>query len=358
MRVNKSKYKDGLIIIISENWRLIEPITGRPKCNDSKVAVSGRLLHLQIVSELITPSNLLSFFTIYKMSTNSVLRPILAENFPNLLEILKEKLPDSILAYHWTATHLHWAQNIPSLKVKILCLNGDWRRGAMVGLTDGLAESNKILGMIYAPEDECESLNRCLKATELIEWERVKCFVNNLDRFLPTLTEILKQKGFKHSGEFHDSCLLLYLPAEEAANIPLKALPEKVRVGSLDNSHLDIVCENWRHYHPDYRPVVQKMIQLNATVGVFVTNEQNEEELASMVLHTDYGGFGILQTVPKFRRKGFASIALAHIVRALGLKGFMPFGTVLAWNEDSVNLLKKFGFKVLEASTWLELEKE
>jgi len=109
---------------------------------------------------------------------------------------------------------------------------------------------------------------------------------------------------------------------------------------------LDVVCENWRHYDPEFRPVVQKMIELNPSVGVFVRNEDGEEELASMVLQSEYGGVGLLQTVPKFLRKGFASIALAHMTRILGQKGIMPQGYILLGNQGSSLLFQKQGYKV------------
>jgi FR47-like protein len=130
-----------------------------------------------------------------------------------------------------------------------------------------------------------------------------------------------------------------------------------MRVGPLDVSHLDIVCDNWRHYDPEYRPVVQKMIELNPSFGVFVRNERGEEELASMVVQSEYGGVGLLQTVPEHRRKGYASIALAYQTRAIAKTGIMPHGHILLWNEGSSLLFKKHGYKVLDVSTWVIMKK-
>jgi len=134
-------------------------------------------------------------------------------------------------------------------------------------------------------------------------------------------------------------------------------IPENIRVGPLNLSHLDVVCENWRLYDPEFRPVVQKMIELNPSVGVFVQNEEGQEELASMVLQSEYGGVGLLQTVPKFLRKGFASIALAHMTKILGQKGIMPHGHILLWNKGSSVLFEKHGYKVHGVSTWVILAK-
>jgi hypothetical protein len=39
-----------------------------------------------------------------------------------------------------------WAKKIPELKVTILCPEGDWREGIVVGLADGLAVSQQTSG--------------------------------------------------------------------------------------------------------------------------------------------------------------------------------------------------------------------
>jgi predicted GNAT family acetyltransferase len=122
-------------------------------------------------------------------------------------------------------------------------------------------------------------------------------------------------------------------------------------------SYLGIVCDNWRHYDPEYRPVVRKMLELNPSTGVFVRNERGEEVLASMVLQSEHGGVGLLQTVPEHQRKGYASIALAFQTRAIGKKGIMPHAHILLWNEGSNLLFQKHGYKVYGVTTWAILNK-
>jgi hypothetical protein len=57
--------------------------------------------------------------------------------------------------------------------------------------------------------------------TDLIEWDRLKHFSATLERLIPTMTDVLKAKGFKHTEGFHVPCYLNYMPKEEAANFPL-----------------------------------------------------------------------------------------------------------------------------------------
>ncbi|XP_059476282.1 uncharacterized protein LOC132197188 [Neocloeon triangulifer] len=288
------------------------------------------------------------------MGSTDTLVEIKEENIPHLQEVLKSLLPDTVMQYYWILTHLEWKKEIPKLQIKILCLNGDWNEKTVICLADGLAVPDKIYGVMYAPEEKLDRLKSALLTTDLIEWPRLKQFSACLLRLVPMMAQVFKEKGYQHNeDEFTYTGYQYYMPVEEAKKFPLPTLPENVRVGSLDGSFLDVFCSHWRHYDPEYRPVVQKMLELNLSVGVFVKNERGEEELASMVLQSEYGGVGLLQTVPEFRRKGYAEIALAHLTKQLGLKGFMPFTNVLKWNEAANKLFKKFGYKLVDRGSWI-----
>jgi len=130
-----------------------------------------------------------------------------------------------------------------------------------------------------------------------------------------------------------------------------------VRVGPLDKSHLDAICDNWTYYHPRFRPVILHMLEFNQTVGVFARNEEGQEELASMVLQSEYGGIGLLQTLPKFQRRGFASVALAHLTKNLGLNGVNPFSLHVLQNQTSSLLFEKLGYKKCGIYSWVKLVK-
>ncbi|CAB3364284.1 Hypothetical predicted protein [Cloeon dipterum] len=287
------------------------------------------------------------------MASNEKLLEISQDDVPKLMNVLKELLPDTVAPYHWILTHQKWQKKIPHLKVKVMCLNGDWDEQTVVCLADGLAASNKIYGAMYAPEEKIDRLKAALMHTDLIEWDRLKQFSACLKRIVPLMAEVFKFKGFKHTDDFIYSGYQYYMSVQDAANIDLGTLPENVRVGPLDVSHLQIVCDLWQHFDPEYQPVAMKMLELNPSVGVFVKNDKGDEDLASMVLMTEYGGVGLLQTAPEHRRKGYAEIALAHLTRRLGQMGYMPSSNVTQYNEASHSLFKKMGYKVVDAAFWV-----
>lgn len=143
--------------------------------------------------------------------------------------------------YNWLLVHSKWSEEIPSLNATILCPGGEWRQGIVVALADGLAvrysrinfntsivkmcprpqEEGKIYSTLYAPENDLDTLQKCLLETNLIDWGRMKHFSGVLERFVPILADVLKSKNFKHTDDFQYSGFLNYIPLSEAENQPL-----------------------------------------------------------------------------------------------------------------------------------------
>ncbi|CAB3364283.1 Hypothetical predicted protein [Cloeon dipterum] len=137
---------------------------------------------------------------------------------------------------------------------------------------------------------------------------------------------------------------------EKAIHISIPRLLPNVRVRQLDESFLDVVCDNWPHYDFQYRPVVLKMLQLNHSVGVFVKTGNDEEQLASMVLQGEYGGLGLLQTLTEHQRKGYAEIATASLTKTLGMEGIMPHGARCRMDQLPNEMSSKYALQPLAKS--------
>ncbi|XP_059475506.1 uncharacterized protein LOC132196703 isoform X2 [Neocloeon triangulifer] len=278
------------------------------------------------------------------MEVTEKLLPLDRDKIPHLLDVLKSLLPDTA-AYHWLLTQEKWSEQCKEIKLIVFCLNGNFNGGTMVGLVDNLAVPDKIFGTLYAKEENMEQLKNAILNSELIDWCRFKHFTSILNRMVPFVREIFAEKGVKYlEKHLH----LLVMSQEKAANIDLPDLSEEIRVGPLNEHYLDIVCNNWPHYDFQYRPVILKMLQLNHSTGVFVRNAEGEEILASMVLQTEYGGVGILQTLPNYQRKGYAEIATLSLTKILGRQQkIMVHAYVLFQNDKAERLFEKCGFDVI-----------
>ncbi|XP_065340257.1 uncharacterized protein LOC135939682 isoform X1 [Cloeon dipterum] len=272
------------------------------------------------------------------------LNPLGMDKIPELLDVLKSLLPDSVVAYNWLLTLSRWTSTDKEMKLIILCPNGDCEDGSMVGLVENLAVPDRIFGTLYCQRQNIELMKEALLKTSLIEWSKLKHFSAVLSRFVPSMAEVYTAKGLTLKAV---PCDLAIMQPEKAMNISIPSLLPNVRVRRLDESFLDVVCDNWPHYDFQYRPVVLKMLQLNHSVGVFVKTANDEEQLASMVLQGEYGGLGLLQTLTEHQRKGFAEIATASLTKTLGMEGIMPHGYILSENKIGKQLFEKIGFEVI-----------
>ncbi|XP_059476513.1 uncharacterized protein LOC132197311 [Neocloeon triangulifer] len=287
------------------------------------------------------------------MQPEDVLRPLKEDQVEKLLQVLATDLPDSSVPYNWIKKQTEWAKKLPEIKVSILCPDGDWSDGTVVTMVDGLGEKI-VFGTLYTLEKGGAKLKKALTETKLIPWHRFSHFSGVHVRHIPICVEILSAVGVNlHTGNLYVPCHMHYASAEDAANIEIPELAANVRVGPLDLSHVDTVCKYWPHYSADYRRVVEKMVELNPSCGVFVRNEDGAEELAAMIVQSEYGGLGILQTVPEHRRKGYALTALRHQARALGRAGVSPHCHVIVDNYRSVELFKKSGLKPVALTNWV-----
>ncbi|XP_059477283.1 uncharacterized protein LOC132197768 [Neocloeon triangulifer] len=289
--------------------------------------------------------------------SNDILQPLSEQQMHLLLKVLENDFPSSIFIYNWIKKQLEWASKLPSMKVLILCPYGNWSDGTVIGITYGLAVGKSFAAM-YSPEKDGGKLKRALMRTKHVDWETLRHFSGVLDRHVPLCMEVLRAKGFQSSDKVRLNCNMHYVPKYEfSASLNLPTIPYGVRIGPLDVSHLDYVCDNWPLYTSDLRPVVSAMLELNPSVGVFVRNDDGEEELASMVLQSEYGGLGLLQTVPKHREQGYAALAVAYLTEVMGRLGFRTHGHTKLGNLRAQHLFQRAGFKIADQTNWITLFK-
>jgi tRNA (guanine37-N1)-methyltransferase len=62
-------------------------------------------------------------------------------------------------------------------------------------------------------------------------------------------------------------------------------------------------------------------------------------------LHAD-GAMGMLEILPKYRRRGYASELLATLADTLLARGWLPWGQIFCDNEASFALNEKLGMTV------------
>lgn len=141
------------------------------------------------------------------------------------------------------------------------------------------------------------------------------------------------------------------------------SLPEGAWIGSLDaTQHMDAVWDAWPHYHADFKPVMQQMLQLSPSFGIFLLTEPDDSFLitvpdapACVLVHSDSVGLGALQTQPGLRRKGFARALLAHATKAMAASGVGPHAHLVTNDHASIALFEKVGYTIVGWTRWISL---
>lgn len=271
-----------------------------------------------------------------------------------LLQILETQLPDSSVIYNWIKTQLEWRKTLKEIRLEIFCPKERFNSGSVIGLCYNLALEDSVIGVFYcsSQEDEKEFTQAVLHSAK-IPWSKLNFIYEIPDKNLQLLDNILKLKSEKDIQFI--PLQLHYLDADVAKAYPIPEIPPNVKLKPLESNNLDDVCNNWPRYDKRLRKVVENDINLNYTCGVYVTEENGQEVLAAMALHTDYGGIGLLQTVPKYRRLGYASLALAKLTRIMGEAGISPHFHVLSENIGALKMLEKTPYEIKCKTHWILL---
>lgn len=116
---------------------------------------------------------------------------------------------------------------------------------------------------------------------------------------------------------------------------------EDVYLAPLKTSDVSYIHSVWAHNDVYTVAELEDTVRLNGGVGVFSASDDN---LLAWVMHTHYGGVGVLQTRSDQMRRGYASLVARCISRAMAHLGISPHACVMNSNTKSQNLFKSIGY--------------
>jgi len=127
-------------------------------------------------------------------------------------------------------------------------------------------------------------------------------------------------------------------PAIPAAkDFPDRVLP--IAVGPLALEHAPLVDEKWTYHAPHTLSIMQHIIATGNSHAVFVNGKP-----VSWALRTAYGSIGMLHTLPDFRRRGYAAVAVRGLASRIIECGGVPFCHIVEGNSASLALFHGLGF--------------
>lgn len=128
----------------------------------------------------------------------------------------------------------------------------------------------------------------------------------------------------------------------QSAWLKKESIPEPCRsfeIRPLDESFLSFVCDHYTlGLGPEY---VSGRLAAGEMFGAFVGGE-----CAGFIgLHPE-GSMGMLEVLPRFRRRGIAVGLEVYLANRMLAQGFTPFGQILIHNDASLRLHEKLHFEI------------
>jgi RimJ/RimL family protein N-acetyltransferase len=153
---------------------------------------------------------------------------------------------------------------------------------------------------------------------------------------------------------FDDETIMMYMEKEEVQKFEFE-VPEGFQLRPLSIEDAFKVNENWAHKSPGSINFIEYNIKFNPNVGLY--NEQNE--LISWCLTHDFRLLLNLYTVKDHLRKGYAEIVTKAISKILAEKhGCDVTACIIVKNFKSLNLFNKLGFKEIDRTFWIGIDKK
>lgn len=144
------------------------------------------------------------------------------------------------------------------------------------------------------------------------------------------IEEICAVTGLSHGRECYQ---VAYTKSE-----PVDEQDADIRI--LGPEYTDFVCETYGHHDPEH---ICRLLEQGIIYGIFVDNE-----IAGFMGRHEEGSIGMLEILPKFRRRGLAYVLEAGYINRVKALGEVPYGQVYTDNEASLALQNKLGLDISE----------
>lgn len=141
----------------------------------------------------------------------------------------------------------------------------------------------------------------------------------------------------------------VYSECHEAVYFSKEPLPvdENADIRKLGDEYTDFVASNYSlFYDPQY---IAERIAAETMYGIFIENK-----IAGFIGIHDHGSLGMLEILPKFRRRGLAGNLLAYMTNLLVKRNELPRSDLIITNEASIHLHKSLNYDVsTESFYWM-----
>ncbi|KAI4469223.1 hypothetical protein MML48_2g00003613 [Holotrichia oblita] len=276
-----------------------------------------------------------------------ILKEIPFEDLQLLSKLYKNHETEAPHVYSLINTQISWRRKKPELQeMTFWGVQNNWLR---TGTFIFLNEDSCYDLFVFTLEESCETLKEALIRTKRIDWTRklIQWFAVS-NKHVPTVLEVIKELKLPlhHCTETR----LWAIEREKALEFQFK-YPNDIYVKQLSKSDVSVINNNWPHKYEGSENYLSRFIEMNTCYGIFL---KSDDKLVCWVLKNHLGQLGILQTLPEYKRKGYASLITKVMSKDIAKDGHNPLGTVLISNNASESMFEKLGFHYIDKCTYIE----
>ncbi|XP_053675933.1 uncharacterized protein LOC128726166 [Anopheles nili] len=249
-------------------------------------------------------------------------------------DLYKRDWPRHEIAYNTVQNYINWSKYDRKIKDLVLySLNGNWREDGTYIIID------RIDLYMHTLDESSDSLRRAL---ELVDWDyyyvAVMC---EHEKLLFATFKKLNVRVFIARPN-----TIYFLAKEDALRLDV-AIPQGLKVDSLQPHHAKIINDLWPHREVGSEFALERLIRWNASLGLF----DERGNLLGWCLLTQMGVMGSLGVIE--RRKGYGKIVVKAFAKKLAAMGINLYASILVENEPSRALFESVGFKAIKDVNWV-----
>ncbi|XP_046621398.1 uncharacterized protein LOC124305734 isoform X1 [Neodiprion virginianus] len=288
--------------------------------------------------------------------SSDILQPVPLEEWPSLQSLLKSNWPTYSMYYYWIQNATKWRKLNPDFPLEIYSPNGKYNEDATFVGISSYAMSSVV---IFTKELSGKRLYEALVKTKRFNYSKAVTFSGVHEYIQPILFSALATLRTNEGIEIElevPGCFRIK-SAEDCANVEIK-VPEECYLADLDTSHLPLMNAVWPHRDKENPEnsikFLEPMVTLNKSVGLFL---KEGDILVSWALHSDWHGLGTVQTLDRYRRRGYAKVVINALAKQLGNQGISPILSVVTGNSPSENMFTSLNWKPTHSSILVSTKK-
>lgn len=254
---------------------------------------------------------------------------------PEILNTLEKMLPESLKVHQTLKLYLNnrvWNFHFYVSK--------DWPEKPILIQFPGctLTPDNNIYQSfsVFCPLTHLECVSQVTSEDYLMDW--------NKPMYLHfTHVDIVERLARSYNKIGTNICDILTLNDAQSANLTVEEFEDnEAEIRPLTKGDLKIIHDLYPGNDIESIELFEILVNKLPALGVFI---KNTNELAAWMMTSYYGAMFSMQTLPKFRGKGYGTRIAKALTRQVIDSGYIAYVAVRPDNPASQNLYKKLGFQ-------------